>query len=75
MMKSYDFGSSYEIKEVFDYFMNPNVREILESPSAAPLQTEKLIDFLCNKHSFEEDRIRSYLDKAKKQEGSLFDYG
>ncbi len=75
MMKTYDFGSSYDIKEVFEYFMHPNVKEISEAPVATSLQTEKLIDFLCNKHSFEEDRIRSYLDKAKKQEGSLFNYG
>jgi flap endonuclease-1 len=73
LLASYDFGSDYEIKEIFDYFLNPKVEETVKTQESS-IQTEKLIDFLCSKHSFDEERVRSYLSKIKTDEKSLFDY-
>lgn len=75
ILKSYDFGSEYDINEIFDYFIHPNVSQTAIRENKMDIQRDKLIDFLCAKHSFAEDRIKTYLDKAKKEETSLFDYG
>ena len=75
ILKKYDFGSEHATEEIFDYFMDPNVKEITDKPAIQSINKDKLIDFLCSKHSFEEVRINAYLGKMNKAEGSLFDYG
>jgi flap endonuclease-1 len=73
IFNSYDFGCDYSINEVFDYFMHPNVTD---TETAIPLHMDKgkLIDFLCDRHSFSKERMESYLDKINKEE-SLLKYG
>lgn len=74
LLGGYDFGSEYDIKEIFDYFMSPQVQGT-EPQKGVTFQKEKLVEFLCAEHSFDEMRIRSYIDKVKTNERSLFDYG
>ncbi len=75
ILKKYAFGSEHATEEIFDYFMNPNAIEIRDKPALRGINRDTLIDFLCNRHSFEAARINAYLDKMNKTEGSLFDYG
>lgn len=69
----YNFDCDYDIKDVFDYFMHPNVSDI-NTETSPKMDREKLTEFLCEKHSFSEDRMTAYLDKIKKED-SLLRYG
>ena len=75
IMGSYDFGCDYSIREVYEYFLNPNVSEMHDEVRLKRLERENLIDFMCTKHGFDLQRISSAVDKIKKDEASLFDYG
>lgn len=75
ILNSYDFGTSCDIKEIFEYFLHPNVVKLAERKEPTKLNKDEIVDFLCNRHSFDEIRIRSYLDKVCSEETSLFNYG
>lgn len=75
ILRKYDFGSEYEINEVFDYFINPNALEVKEKAAQAGFDKDKLIEFMSSKHSFDADRISSYLEKFSRHDVSLFNYG
>ncbi|MCL5009747.1 MAG: flap endonuclease-1 [Candidatus Parvarchaeota archaeon] len=72
ILKSYDFGCEYDINDVFNYFMNPNVTDTDKTPPST-IDKDKLVEFLCDVHSFSKDRIGSYIEKIKK-ESSLLRY-
>ncbi|MCL5101071.1 MAG: hypothetical protein M1348_00465, partial [Candidatus Parvarchaeota archaeon] len=75
ILRKYDFGSEYEINEVFDYFINPNALEVKEKAAQVGFDKDKLIEFMSSKHSFDADRISSYLEKFSRHDVSLFNYG
>ena len=75
LLSSYDFRSAADIREVFDYFVSPNVVEVKEDLSPSKIQKEKLVEFLCKEHSFSEDRVNQFLERIKREDNSLAFYG
>ncbi len=74
ILGKYDFGCDYDIKEVFDYFLHPNVIDVTMPFVPRTIDRKKLIEFLSDKHSFSKDRMEAYLEKIKKED-SLLKYG
>ncbi len=56
---------SFKIKpeEIFDFFKNPPVQET--DIEKKDLQPEKLLEMLCEEHSFSHERIDSVVEKLK----------
>ena len=75
LLSSYDFGSDYDINDIFGYFLHPNVLKLDSLPQQKKLDTGGLLDFLCEKHGFERDRVLQSIEKLDIKQGSLFDYG
>ena len=75
IFSSYDFRSDYGIKEIYEYFISPNVIEVGEDLNPKKVNNEKLVSFLCDEHSFSKDRVNQYLEKIKIEENSLSFYG
>ena len=75
LLKNHDFRAGYEIKDIFEYFLNPKVVEVPEDLTLGKIQKDKLVDFLCTEHGFSEERVDSSLEKTKRSENSLAFYG
>jgi len=66
------FGVEFEldIREVEDLFLNPEVREMdtssVESLFKRKYDREKLIDFMCKRHDFSEERIGKTFERLTK---------
>ncbi|MCL4391099.1 flap endonuclease-1 [Candidatus Parvarchaeota archaeon] len=75
ILSSYDFRSAADIREIFDYFVSPNVVEVKEDLSPSKIQKEKLVEFLCEEHSFSEDRVNQFLERIRREDNSLAFYG
>ena len=75
LFNTYDFRSDYNIREVFEYFLKPDVVEVSGDMTSKRIQKEKLMDFLCNEHSFSQDRVQQFLEKLDREENSLAFYG
>ncbi len=75
IFSAYDFRSDYDIKEIYEYFVSPNTVEIDKDLNPNRIEKEKLIKFLCEEHSFSEERVKQYIDKVKTEDNSLSLYG
>ncbi len=75
ILRKYDFGADYDINEVYEYFIHPNVEDVKQDFNVKKIDDEKLIEFLCKKHGFSEERVIQYMNKLKKQDNSLTSYG
>jgi flap endonuclease-1 len=75
IFSAYDFRSDYDIKEIYEYFVSPNIVEIDKDLNPNRIEKEKLIKFLCEEHSFSEERVKQYIDKVKTEDNSLSLYG
>ncbi|MCL5106653.1 MAG: flap endonuclease-1 [Candidatus Parvarchaeota archaeon] len=75
LFSAYDFRSDYDIKEIYEYFVSPNTVEIDKDLNPNRIEKEKLIKFLCEEHSFSEERVKQYIDKVKTEDNSLSLYG
>ncbi len=75
ILGAYDFGSSYDIKEVYQYFLEPKVVESREKPELKSIDKERLMAFLCTEHSFDEQRMKAALERINRQDNVLSRYG
>ncbi len=75
LLAAYDFGSSYDVREIYEYFLNPNVLELKQLPPQGRIDKAGLVSFMCDEHGFETDRISSAVEKLDTSQGSLNDYG
>ncbi len=75
IFSAYDFRSDYDIKEIYEYFVSPNTVEIDKDLNPNRIEKEKLIKFLCEEHSFSEERVKQYIGKVKTEDNSLSLYG
>ena len=75
IFSAYDFRSDYDIKEIYEYFVSPNIVEIDKDLNPNRIEKEKLIKFLCEEHSFSEERVKQYIGKVKTEDNSLSLYG
>ncbi len=75
LFSAYDFRSDYDIKEIYEYFVSPNTVEIDKDLNPNRIEKEKLIKFLCEEHSFSEERVKQYIGKVKTEDNSLSLYG
>lgn len=70
------FGYEFEVdpKDVEDLFMNPEVSEITEAEVSKGVSKrpdiEKIINFMCAEHGFDEARVRKFSEILKKASGA-----
>ena len=75
LFNTYDFRAVYNINEIYDYFISPNTIEVNGDLDPIKIEKDKLINFLCDEHSFSRERINQYLEKLKTEDNSLSFYG
>ncbi len=75
LLEKYNFRSNYDIKEIFNYFLNPDTVNVSDDLNIEKVDKEKLIAFLCDEHGFSKDRVQQFLDKLNRRENSLTFYG
>jgi len=75
LFNTYDFRADYDINEVYEYFISPNVIEVKNELKPGKIDREKLIKFLCDEHSFSVERVNQYLEKVKTEDNLLSFYG
>ncbi|MGC8699186.1 MAG: flap endonuclease-1 [Candidatus Acidifodinimicrobium sp.] len=67
ILSKYDFGTEYDIKEIYEYFMHPDVVDSVK-PRMGRIDKEKLIEFMSERHSFDKDRVIKSIDRLVKSE-------
>ncbi len=75
ILSKYDFGTAYDIHDIYDYFIDPNVTVYKEAPPRPRFDREKLLEFLCDEHGFGRDRVTQSLDRIDTKNSSLLEYG
>ncbi|MGC8533652.1 MAG: flap endonuclease-1 [Candidatus Parvarchaeum sp.] len=75
LFNTYDFRADYDINEIYEYFISPNVIEVSQDLNPGRINREKLIKFLCDEHSFSVERVNQYLEKVKTEDNLLSFYG
>lgn len=75
LLEKYNFRSNYDIKEIFNYFLNPDTVNVSDDLNIEKVDKEKLLAFLCDEHGFSKDRVQQFLDKLNRRENSLTFYG
>lgn len=75
LFNTYDFRADYDINEIYEYFISPNVIEVKDDLKPGKIDREKLIKFLCDEHSFSVERVNQYLEKVKTEDNLLSFYG
>ncbi len=67
-------GFSSDVREVFDLFMNPEVRKMgheeVEKLFGMHYDTDGIIRFMCKEHGFSEDRIAKVVERIGKSKAS-----
>ncbi len=61
--KDIEWGFKTKPEEIFDFFKNPPVQET--GIEKKDLQPEKLLEMLCEEHSFSHERINSVVEKLR----------
>ncbi|ASI14071.1 flap endonuclease 1 [Candidatus Mancarchaeum acidiphilum] len=71
----YKLEFEFDVNEVENLFLNPEVKELsdLDISNLNSLKPDVggIVDFMCRKHEFSEDRIRRYAELLSKAKGSL----
>ncbi|MEM0147965.1 MAG: hypothetical protein QW139_03010, partial [Candidatus Micrarchaeaceae archaeon] len=70
--KKYNASFNVDAKDVVNLFMHPDVRDVDESELHASMDKSKLVEFMCDVHGFDRDRIERYAGKLasiKEMEG------
>ncbi len=59
----YKASFNVEAKEVIELFMHPDVRDVSEEEMHASMDEAKLVEFMCDVHGFDKERIKRYAAK------------
>lgn len=69
ILSSYDFDTEYDIHDIFDYFLHPDVK--LFEPQLKHIDIENLRHFLVEEHDFSAERFDQTIEKLKKEDNRL----
>ena len=75
ILGAYDFRSEYDIRQIYEYFLSPNVIDAGQDIPQGKIDGESTVKFLCGEHGFSEERVRQYVGKVKMNDNSLSLYG